>query len=599
MPVRVRVVFETQEAKEQLEKLTEEAKGGFRELAKLAKESVALDKLKDAFEGVNMIVQATPEGIFGIDAATKQAMQTSADYAEGLSKIGSLFGPIGSIAGGALGAVVGYFVGAEAAAQEAAKKIQEIRAETEKMVAGFRKAGEELTLEANIRELEALDKALEENARWMKGAGEGIAEYIRRHEELAAIQEGRAAAAADQMIERAARLAKTIEEGETSFSGGQKSIEALSIAVGEAGTALTTAEEKAKGFIDRLGVAQSIFGALGIDTTRLYKELVKNEGDVEAALDKRRRAEEELARAIEEKERKDAEAWRKAKERRRQDAEELLALIESVGRNAAGEGQAKQREEFDKYVDSVIYGTQKISADELALQELYRKNAEESDELRERRIANLQAISAAEEAERQKKKAEIEADFAELKSQYAAALAPLGQIIGATFGQIQKNIEAGNRAFAGVGKAAAAAVAEALKAMAKQWGAQALAETAAGLAALALGPVGGISAAQHFAAAAGFGLAAGAAGLGGAVVARATGGAEASAPPSAASSGGGGSPSLGGADFRGGQVGGTVIVHITGNMFLEGGDRQLAPAGHKLAAALRAAQNDRGFVGLD
>jgi hypothetical protein len=570
VPVRVRVQFETQEAKEQLEQLQQEAKGGFRELAKLAKESVQLDKVKDAFEGINKVIQATPEGVLGIDAATKQAMATSVDYAEGLSKIGSLFGPIGAVAGGVLGAVAGYFASAEARAEEMRKKVQE----SAKSIRELRDAaqfGLGFDYKAAISQFEQLNAVLAEAD--TRAEKRPIWQQLRELRDLTLTSlikdvEDLDAAAGKTVLDLAGvnKDRPLVELGADALTAGRE--------LREARLRVAALKEEINNLTPSAALER---------LPSLLMQMAGAQGQVEKAGARAAEAESTYAAAVDEHARKSEEAARKRREAYQRQREEIKAAHDEIlGLIAALPGAAKQKEEFNEFVDAVIYGIPKISAEEEALDRLLKGNAANSDEYRERRLANLQTIADAEKAERERKKAELEADFAELQGQYAAALAPFGQIIGATFGQIQKNIEAGNKAFAGVGKAAAAAVGEALKAMAKQWGAQALASVAGGLAALALGPAGGPSAGQYF---------------GGAVVARAAGaGAAASAPPAAASSGGSGSPSLGAGDSRGAPVGGTVVVNLVGNMFLDGDERILAPAGHKLARAIRAAQNDRGFI---
>lgn len=204
---------------------------------------------------------------------------------------------------------------------------------------------------------------------------------------------------------------------------------------------------------------------------------------------------------------------------------------------------------------------------------------------RTRRAQEGVAIAQREAEDRARVMAEETANFQRL-------LAPVGRVADTVFGTISRNIESNKRALAGVGAAFKSAIAEELKALARKLGVKTLEETAAGLAASFVNPP---AAASHFAAAGLYGLAAGAAGGAGALLARGA----SSSPPAAATSGGsvgGGSasPSFGSSfDRAGGRAGGTTIVQLSGNMFLNGDDRSLAQAGHRLGAALGAARLDR------
>jgi hypothetical protein len=129
------------------------------------------------------------------------------------------------------------------------------------------------------------------------------------------------------------------------------------------------------------------------------------------------------------------------------------------------------------------------------------------------------------------------------------------------------------------------ALANGLLAMGRDFFVRALGETAMGIASLALGPIGGPSAGQHFAAAAAFGGAAAAAG----VAARAMGAGSGGGKGASASAGTGGSraPSLGMSGGGGGDVNRNVTV-IIGDSF----DNMTASERHmRMARAVKMGMN--------
>lgn len=276
---------------------------------------------------------------------------------------------------------------------------------------------------------------------------------------------------------------------------------------------------------------------------------------------------------------KEAEALEKLSAAARVLGQDLLDLID-----AAGGRDARIKSLVDATVSEMQREQDEADKKRQAEAEQIRRFEDFRFEITADTERRLKAIRD-EAAEASKKKLE------ETAASYQKALQPLAGVVGGIFAQITKNVEAGNKALAGVGKATRAAIGAELKELAKSWGAKALAELAAGLASLAVGNLPGAS--NHFASSAGYGAAAAAAGVAGAVVSRGTGGSSASSPPPAgADTGGGLNPALGGGS-PGRAGGGTVIVNLVGNMFLDGDDRALAPAGHKIARALQASSRDR------
>jgi hypothetical protein len=184
------------------------------------------------------------------------------------------------------------------------------------------------------------------------------------------------------------------------------------------------------------------------------------------------------------------------------------------------------------------------------------------------------------------------AEFNDLAAQYERMMQPIGQITGAVFDTLYQGIAQNNLALEDLGKAARGAVADVLRTLAKEWGAKAIASAAAGFSALALGPVGGVSAGQHFQAAALYAAAAGTAGASSLIAGagtqaggRSAGGGGAGGG-SGGSSGGGSSPSLGRAANAGTQTQTPTIVNLTIQSLTPGDRRQWEEAGGAIAIAL-------------
>ena len=136
------------------------------------------------------------------------------------------------------------------------------------------------------------------------------------------------------------------------------------------------------------------------------------------------------------------------------------------------------------------------------------------------RIAQRKALNKSIEEEEQKAadaRAKAEADeYSASVALYASYAGMVTNITGELTAQLEENIAAGNSLFDGMGLAAERGVSQTLKALGKLWGAKAIGEVAEGLADLAGGNAPG--ALTHFASAAKYGVAAAAAGLGGAAL---------------------------------------------------------------------------------
>jgi hypothetical protein len=117
--------------------------------------------------------------------------------------------------------------------------------------------------------------------------------------------------------------------------------------------------------------------------------------------------------------------------------------------------------------------------------------------------------------------AATQAAYDESIQMYASYVSAFTAIGGELTAQLEANIAAGNGLFTGMGIAAEHGVSQVLKALGKMWAAQAIGEIASGIAAIAnpaAAALKGETAAGHFLAAAKFGAAAVAAGIGGAVL---------------------------------------------------------------------------------
>jgi hypothetical protein len=145
---------------------------------------------------------------------------------------------------------------------------------------------------------------------------------------------------------------------------------------------------------------------------------------------------------------------------------------------------------------------------------------------------------------------------------YKQRLQPLADIAGDVFGQITDNIEAGNKAWGSLGPAVRKATGEALKALGKRWGIEALGELAASLSALAWGNLKG--AGEHGASAALYTAGAIAAGVGGAALSRGGASAGLGSNPGA---GGGGSPSLGRSASQSSQPAAPIVIDMRNAVF--------------------------------
>lgn len=195
-------------------------------------------------------------------------------------------------------------------------------------------------------------------------------------------------------------------------------------------------------------------------------------------------------------------------------------------------------------------------------------------------------------------KAAREEHFAEVQTLAETSLGIASDFLSGFTSQLEENIAAEEKAFKNFGLVARQGVANVLKSLGKEWAARAIAEFAQGLAFLAVGDVA--SAGTAFAAGSTYGIAAAAAGVGGAVIGgRAT--AEANRRSAAEeerenkkkdkSRGGSGNGASGG----GGRSVSTsmvspIILNMNGNVFPTTNERDAATFGTSIINAIASAQ---------
>lgn len=277
--------------------------------------------------------------------------------------------------------------------------------------------------------------------------------------------------------------------------------------------------------------------------------------------------------------------------------------IEEFNRQQAQEVQDERNKDLEKWADEQL----KIMEDEkkaaAEVEKEWNKTLENYEIDKNKRLydqalaASLAKIELAKEQHAEETRIAEEAakkqqqQFDETTAYYTSTINDyLMPMVNEVTGQLYKNIEEGNKAFEGFGSAAKKGIAEALKALGKQFAVQAISEAAAGLASLALGPFGGVSAGMHFAAAAGYGAAALAAGVGAAAV-TSTIPKEGTTPAP--------SPDKGGAGFSGGPLGNgrtpftteqktPLVINVSGVPFGAMSYRELVAIGGRVNAASEA-----------
>lgn len=577
MPVKVRLDLDKSAADKGLEAFGQKAAGILGDLKESVEEALDLEKLDRGFEGAGKALDLfgkVADRAFGpLAAHIGEALGEAFEFSEAGMKIGAAWGPIGGIIGG----LAGLLVDASIKAYEFFTATKKISAQWLELQGSVKTTQERLEeLKNSAFDLDTLDlssalSVLGELQSQISAANAAALAGVAGFDKVAGTLKGQFDTLAQSSLEGLIFKVDTLAYGLDTL-GEEKTIPQLKSDLEEAGKAVETAKGRVGDLRKELASTKLIS----------VERLLTLFADYKRATYDAEKATKELAaadKAYTDAATKGAAARKKAREEEKKAlADQLKILNDSVifELNKEAIEARLAREELDRIEEEK-------EAYEAAVEDQIQASIRWHDQQSEARARARDE----EEEYREERRLALEEDFAELTAGYQDALAPLAQFVGAIFGAITKNIEAGNKALAGVGRAARGAVAEILKGFAKQWGAQAIAELAAGFASLALGPIGGVPASQHFAAAGLYGAAAAAAGVGGAALSRG-----ASSPASSPAASAGGSPSLGSGD-RAPSQGGTIIVQMSGNMFLEGGERDIARAGRRIAGAVNASRRDR------
>ncbi len=566
-------------------------------------EKAKIDDLVGAFGDLKDVFEKTAGSIGGLSEEAVEASIKVADIAEKGAMIGATFGPLGTIVGFTLGAALGVVT--EKADRLTAKvtalkeATDEVRESWRAYADETRKAGEVSadSLQEAVRASSALiqkqneftrstNLALYEERWWgitdaqesvLDGAGKVLLlnQRIANDRSLARLETALKGIAG--LWEEQARATADYQKA-LGLLGKERSVEELAQEFGDAQDAVHDAEQELLALQKTLRepVEGGVLGALkAIDG--YLSDLPAKLAKLEAARDEALAAGEAFVAADAEAKEKRKEA---AKDRKKEAAEAIQDQLDNEYQLWL-EGELRRLALLDETRQAENLATETARAEQLAALWDHLNREEEL------RAANSNRRIEREQAEAEERKRQM----SEEAENFERLLAPVGRLADSVLGTITENIEANRRALEGLGVAVRKAIGDELKALAKKLGVKALEETAMGLAALFVNPP---EAGTHFAAAAAFTAAAVAAGAGGALLSR---GASASSPPAAASSSGssgGSSPSLGrSADRAGVTQTGTTIVQLSGNLFLDGDDRALAKAGHRLAGALGAAHLDR------
>ncbi len=571
-------------------------------------EKAAIDDLVGAFGDLKDVFEKSAASIGGLSEEAVEASIKVADIAEKGAMIGATFGPLGTVIGFTLGAALGVVT---EKADRLKAKVDALKESTDEVRAAWRAYAEE-TRQAGEVSADSLQEAVRASSSLVAKQNEfttstNLALYKERWWGITDAQEAvldgagkvllinqrigndRALARLEESLKGIAGLweeqAKATAEYQKQLGllGRERTVEELAQEFGDAQDAVHEAEAELLALQKTLRepVEGGVLGALkAIDG--YLSDLPSKVAALEEARGAALAAGEAFVAA-------DAETKEKRKEKAKERKEEAAAALQDQLDNEYQlwlEAELRRLALLDEMRQAENLATETARAEQLAA--LWAHLTAEED----LRAANSNARierEAAEAEERKRQMAEEAANFERL-------LAPVGRLADAVFGTISENIENNRHALEGLGVAVRKAIGEELKALAKKLGVKALEETALGLAALFVNPP---EASTHFAAAGVFTAAAIAAGAGGALLSR--GGASASSPPAAASSGGtggGSSPSLGrSADRAGVTQTGTTIVQLSGNLFLDGDDRALAKAGHRLAGAIGAARFDSRLDG--
>jgi hypothetical protein len=590
MAVFVKVNYDTTDADRQLGASQEAIAKNYEKLGEIANEALKLDKIKDAFEGLKDASETWLPLLGDENEQLSGLIDKGLKLGEAGAKIGGFFGPWGAAIGAFVGGLSSLFAvaleneaelekKAKAASEELKKQeevARQVTRETEDMVDALNEldrmslSGVTVALTSTREEIIKTVELIE------KEQGSAMA-LIERWGALVAIQEGNVIEARNALL--------------SAIGGGADKINEV-LDRGKKSTAdLKDEASKAKKEIEKLreDLGDLYQGLEDIHDENAAKEAVKATNAVLAAIDKQTAIYDSAQDEIEARQKEGVETKKKLSAEEKKNAEDAVKDLEEMDRKwtayllKSAEERGKQKLDIEKDIER-----QRLQLAEDAAQ----KEAD-AIEARNRKLAeDAEASFKAWQEARDKALSEVE----ETTAQISAIMQPFADVLSKSFDLIADNIAKGEKPLKGFSNELRGFIGDVLKAYAKKWGAQALGEVAEGISwSVSPIPGGRDIAAVHFASAQTFGLAAVAAGGAGILAGRNT---EVPAPASGgggASSGDGFSssnPSLGGRDRGAPSQGGNISVTLAGNMFLDGDDRSLAKAGHRLGSAINASRRD-------
>ena len=585
MAVNVRVNYQTEDADAKINATQSKLADNYKKLGDIAEKALKIENLKDAFGGVKDSVEVLTPLLGDTGAKVQKVSDSAFKLGQAGADIGSLWGPLGTLIGGALGAAGGAIVGYitdTSDAEEATRRLTEqieaeavsldylyeqwARAEAIKAGAfdvadGWTKLSEAIDATVHKQDLSVL--STEEVNKKLKEQGKLL------DDGQATLQ--KKAREAEQIETEAQRLRERVAKDKTE----QYEIDGL----------LSVQEEKLKKAKEELNT-----------TTEHAATYLERYIELQAESDKRAAAStSEAKKSAAEKERLSKDAIRQAEE----EAKALADLDKRVWASHQKYLEDKARAEAE-------------TADNIA--KLQQKAAEDVAKAEQERIAardkKLQEEADASYKKWKENQDRMLSDIEETTSQINAVMAPFADVLGKSFDLIAENIAKGEKPLKGFGGALRGYIADVLQAYAKKWGAQAIGELAEGIAwSVSPIPGGRDIAAGHFASAAAFGLAAAAAGGAGLIAGRNT---QVPAPASEGDGGGGAgsyssNPSLGSSDKGGSYTpGGNINVYMGGapgstTLYADdASDRATAPIGRRLKGIIGSHGRDLALdTGVD
>lgn len=568
-----------------------EAQKGLGKLVNLAN----LDAWKERLGDAKDIFQGVGHELLGLTQQQEDSAVAAADLAAKGWALGASFHPLVGLIGAGVGGALGYFGEEARQAEEAAAKLKKEQEELAKAMEKAQKENDELAKslsEASAKDVPELighyadlEEQLSDVSKELKATNPLFDVYLARFNLLAIAQTKDARQAGELLlknIQAAQSAANTAIYGESKKSAAElkeeikdlsdpknsKSVPYLSEQLGKLWVQIDD-------FKNAKGLSES-----GSMLTSWNEQAQALTAELNAAILKKS----ELEKSLEEKTKS---AEKKKEEAPKADKGELdfIAFQQKAFKDAADERQKLAEEEAE------------------AQQKRVETEIEQAAQLYDAKISwafaehdARAALVKLEEEERKRVHEEQLAQYEEAAAFFESTLSDyMLPVIESVTGQLYENIEAGERAFKNFGQAVASGIQEALKALGRQFATQALGETAAGLASLALGPVGGVSAGAHFAAAAAFAAAALAAGVGSSLVGRRTTSESAPAPTPYSST-------RAGEGFSGGpggqsrafatEVKAPLVINVTGVPFGALSLRELEAIGGRNAKAIEVWQQN-------